>query len=84
MKKQILACVLVVAMLISTFATNASAQKIETSTVSGTTTVLQSEEPLIDGDFKYEIKDDGTVKIFLYTGSENVLKIPSTINGRSV
>lgn len=84
MKKQILACVLVVAMLIITFATNASAQKIDTSTVSGTTTVVQSGEPLIDGDFEYTTNEEGIVEITKYTGTGGDVVIPSTIEGKNV
>ena len=84
MKKQILACVLVVTMLISTFVVNASAQKIDTSTVSETTTVVQSGEPLIDGDFEYTTNEEGTVEITKYTGTGGDVVIPSIIEGKNV
>ena len=38
----------------------------------------------ISGNFEYEVKDDGTVSIAIYTGKETDVTIPETIEGKKV
>lgn len=38
----------------------------------------------IDGDWEYEVLDDGTASIFDYNGTEKEITIPSELGGRSV
>ena len=38
----------------------------------------------IDGDWKYEVLDDGTASVFDYIGTEKEITIPSKLGGRSV
>ncbi|MDE6980225.1 MAG: leucine-rich repeat domain-containing protein, partial [Lachnospiraceae bacterium] len=46
--------------------------------------LYKAESGLSNGDFQYQILDNGTIEITGYTGGETEVRIPSDINGRTV
>ena len=47
-------------------------------------TAVADDDVLTYGDYEYSIKENSTVKITGYTGTQSKLDIPSTINGKKV
>ena len=81
--KKILSVMLGVLLLCSFVTLSVQASEIDRSTT-GAATEKASNDPLTSGYYEYEINDDGTVTITLYTGREYEVVIPDSIDGKKV
>ena len=79
--KKILATALALSLTLGTVALPAA----ESGTfLKGVTISASAEDALTYGDFNYKLLDNGTVEISKYNGSDEIVTIPSTINGKKV
>ena len=46
--------------------------------------VMADEDVFTSGDYQYCILEDGTAEITRYSGEDSVLKIPNTLDGKTV
>lgn len=81
--KYILSVLMSVMILYSMVVIPVQAAEVQNSFV-GSNATQTSGETLTYGDYEYEVKDDNTVTITKYEGSDINVIIPNTIDGKSV
>ena len=78
--KRLTAVILSALMAVSAF----SALPVSAAEVESNTSAVSSDENFISGDYEYSLLDNGTVEISKYTGNDDDVTIPDTIDEKKV